>query len=213
MENLAERVLQVQRFRRGPTQNAIVTGLALRITCPVGVSVPLSASMRNSTLCGRIERAVPADGEHRDHATVIGDDGEAPGGFDGEVHAVAPPASVRPRMCVFSERRGMPRTSWQNFDVSPHKAGAGVREYHWLEDTGRIALLLCVAKNDPRTGPVAPKGRYSSISCGAGLGFSPCSPTWRFSVTRVTGLVHPDRTVDSTRPAFALSSPGLCFPE
>ncbi len=30
---------------------------------------------------------------------------------------------------------------------TPQKAGAGVVEYHWLEDTGRIALVLYVAKD------------------------------------------------------------------
>ena len=30
---------------------------------------------------------------------------------------------------------------------TPQKAGAGVLEYHWLEDTGRIALVLYVARD------------------------------------------------------------------
>jgi hypothetical protein len=30
---------------------------------------------------------------------------------------------------------------------TPHKAGAGVLEYHWLEDTGRIALVLYIARD------------------------------------------------------------------
>jgi hypothetical protein len=35
---------------------------------------------------------------------------------------------------------------------TPHKTGAGVLEYHWLEDSGRIALVLYVAK-DVTLGP------------------------------------------------------------
>ena len=30
---------------------------------------------------------------------------------------------------------------------TPHKAGAGVLEYHWLEDTGRIEVVLYVARD------------------------------------------------------------------
>jgi hypothetical protein len=30
---------------------------------------------------------------------------------------------------------------------TPHKAGTGVLEYHWVEDTGRIALVLYVARD------------------------------------------------------------------
>jgi hypothetical protein len=30
---------------------------------------------------------------------------------------------------------------------TPQKAGAAVLEYHWLEDTGRIALVLYVARD------------------------------------------------------------------
>jgi hypothetical protein len=30
---------------------------------------------------------------------------------------------------------------------TPQKAGTGVLEYHWLEDTGRIALVLYVARD------------------------------------------------------------------
>jgi hypothetical protein len=30
---------------------------------------------------------------------------------------------------------------------TPRKAGAGVLEYRWLEDTGRIALVLYVARD------------------------------------------------------------------